>query len=200
MPTTIRLATEDDAPYILELYTPIVQETTISFELTVPAVEEIQERIRQSVPRFPWLVCENETTFMGYAYASAYRSRLAYQWSVDVSVYVNPACHRNGVGRALYTSLFKILAAQGFYNAFAIVALPNPASIGLHQSLGFEHVGEFQRVGYKLGEWRDVSWWQLSLQSPKDNPRPARSLSEFQDTPEWQAAIDAGLSLLRDSE
>ena len=104
----------------------------------------------------------------GYAYASRHRDRAAYQWSIDVSVYVRADAHRRGIGRALYAALLRIVVAQGFYNAYAGITLPNPASVGLHESFGFRPVGMYRRVGHKLGAWHDVGWWALDLQ-----PRPA---------------------------
>jgi phosphinothricin acetyltransferase len=103
----------------------------------------------------------------GYACASPHRTRAAYRWSVDVSVYVARTSHRKGVGRALYEQLLALLRAQGFKSAFAGIALPNAASVGFHESMGFAPIGIYRDVGYKLGAWRDVGWWQLIL-SPGD--------------------------------
>ena len=146
---------------------------------------------------WPWLVCERQEEILGYSYASKHRVRTAYQWSVDVSVYVHAQMRRLGVGRALYRSLFKILALQGFYNAYAGIALPNPASVGLHESLGFQSVGVYSAVGYKLTTWLDVGWWQLSLQPRSVSPNPPIDLTTAQESVEWEAALATGLPLLR---
>ncbi len=165
----IRLATEDDASGCLAIYAPVVAGTVTSFEVEVPTVEEMRRRIRETLPRYPWLVFEEPEGLRGYAYAGAHRQRPAYQWSVDVSVYVSATTRREGVGRRLYTSLLALLRLQGFANAFAGVALPNDASVGLHEAMGFQPIGVYRKVGFKLGRWIDVGWWQLQLQELADD-------------------------------
>jgi L-amino acid N-acyltransferase YncA len=141
MTATIRLATPHNAPGVQAIYTPVVRETAISFEWELPTVDDMGKRIGEVVERMPWLVCEHRGEVLGYAYASPHRVRAAYQWSVDVSVYVHARARRSGVGRGLYRSLLALLVLQGFYHAYAGITLPNPASVGLHGSLGFEPVG-----------------------------------------------------------
>lgn len=195
----MRLAAESDAESVQAMYAPYVRETVISFELQPPSVDEMAGRIGKLLSTHPWLVCADDGgAVAGYAYASKHRERAAYQWSVDVAVYVRPDCHRTGVGRGLYTALLAVLGAQGFYNAYAGIALPNDASVGLHRALGFEAVGVYRQVGYKLGRWHDVSWWGLALQPHSDeSPQPPRPLSDVIDSPAWAAALDAGLALIR---
>ena len=149
-PAVIRLATERDAEQIAIIYAPNVTDTIVSFELETPNPDEMSRRIEITLERYPWLVCEREGRVLGYAYASAHGSRAAYLWSVDVSVYVYEDARRTGMGRALYTSLFAALDLQGFYNAYGGATLPNPASVGLHESVGFRPVGVYRGVGYKL--------------------------------------------------
>jgi phosphinothricin acetyltransferase len=197
MTTKIRLARAADAAQIQAIYAPIVAETTISFEQVVPTVEEMAERIEKTTERYPWLACADGETITGYVYATSHRTRAAYQWSVDVSVYVHPNYRRRGMGRALYTALFKVLAAQGFYNAYAGIALPNPGSIGVHEAVGFVPVGVYKQVGYKLGAWHDVGWWQLALQPKDAEPQTPIPISDLVDSVQWNAAIDAGLALLK---
>jgi phosphinothricin acetyltransferase len=198
MTTRLRLATEDDAAQIQAIYAPIVRDTPISFELEPPSVDEMRQRIARTVPRFPWVVCVREATVLGYAYASAHRERAAYQWSVDASVYIHEAARGKGIGRALYTALFPLVARQGFFNVYAGITLPNPASVGLHEAMGFRPVGIYRAVGYKLGAWHDVGWWDLSLHddrfAPPELPLP---LSVVRESPAWKAALDAGLATLR---
>jgi phosphinothricin acetyltransferase len=134
---------------------------------------------------------------LGYAYAGAHGSRAAYQWSVDVSVYVREGARRTGVGRALYASLFAVLDLQGFYNAYAGATLPNPASVGLHESVGFRLVGVYRGVGYKLGAWHDVGWWHLPLRERVADPDPPADLPSVVGSEEWDAALTNGLPLLR---
>ncbi len=195
--TTIRLVTETDAPALVAIYAPYVHETAISFELEPPDEAEMRARISKVLPTFPWLVCEHDGQIAGYAYGSKYRERPAYQWSVEVTVYVQRSLHRSGVGRALYTSLFAALRLQGFVSAFAGIALPNDASIGVHRALGFEPIGVYRTVGYKLGKWHDVAWMGLALQTPPAAPTPPQPLAAVMGSTAWQAALDAGLTFLR---
>jgi phosphinothricin acetyltransferase len=193
----IRLAAEDDAGQIQEIYSPIVSHTATSFEMEPPTVDEIRRRILDTLTAFPWLVCEHQGAVLGYAYASKHRTRAAYQWSVDVSVYIRAETRRRGLGRVLYSALFPILRLQGFYNAYAGIALPNPASIGLHESLGFTPVGVYQSVGYKLGKWHDVGWWHLLLQAPSESPALPLELRIVRGTEEWDKLLAAGTALLQ---
>ena len=177
MSAVIRPAVETDAAQILSIYSPIVTHTAISFEVAPPTVDEMRARISSTLARFPWLVSSEAEQVLGYAYASQHRQRAAYQWSVDVSVYVRTDVQRRGVARSLYVSLFEILRSEGYYTAFAGITLPNEASIGLHTRLGFEPVGVYRGVGYKLGCWHDVSWWQLTLRAAEGIPSPPRAFA-----------------------
>jgi L-amino acid N-acyltransferase YncA len=159
----IRLATESDAGSVAGIYRPAVEESAISFEIAAPAGEEMARRMRDTLVSYPWLVCDLDGRAAGYAYAAQHSVRNAYRWSVNTSVYIDRRCWRLGIGRGLYRSLFAILAAQGYFNAYAGIALPNPASVSLHESMGFEPIGVYRRVGYKFGGWRDVGWWQRLL-------------------------------------
>lgn len=193
----IRLATAGDAGPVAAIYAPNVTGSIISFESEPPDAEEMRRRIEGTLERYPWLVCERGGRVLGYAYAGAHGSRAAYQWSVDVSVYVHGEAHRTGVGRALYTSLFAALRLQGFYNAFAGATLPNPGSVGLHEAMGFRPVGVYRKVGYKMGAWHDVGWWHLPLRERVPDPAPPADLPSVLGSGEWEAALGAGLPLLR---
>ncbi len=201
MASTIRLATERDAGQVQAIYAPNVRDSAISFEVETPPVSEMRERIVETLRQYPWLVCERDGEVLGYVYASKHASRAAYQWSVDVSVYIHERRRRSGVGRALYTSLFKILRLQGFYNAYANayagITLPNEASVGLHEALGFRPVGVYRAVGYKLGAWHDVGYWRLALQELAKAPAPPASVQLAQGYAARDAALNAGLPLLR---
>ena len=174
---TIRLATAADAAGVRAIYAPYVRETWVSFEADVPSVEEMAGRIEGAAPRYPWLVADNGGAVAGYAYASAHRGRSAYQWSAEVSVYVAETHRRRGFARRLYGALVDVLQLQGFANAYAGIALPNEASVGAHEALGFEPVGVYRGVGFKLGAWRDVGWWALRL-GDGAAPAPPRTLAE----------------------
>jgi phosphinothricin acetyltransferase len=115
---------------------------------------------------------------------------------VDVSVYVRAAAHRRGIGRGLYSGLLRIVAAQGFCNAYGGITLPNPSSVGLHESMGFQAVGVYRAVGYKLGSWHDVGWWELAVQARPATPEAPRAVDALRGTPAWDAAIAAGQARL----
>ena len=193
----IRLASARDAKSIAQIYAPIVAGTAISFELVPPTEDEIAARVASTLVYAPWLVCARDNQILGYAYASKHRERPAYQWSLDVSAYIDDRCRRQGIGRALYTSLFALLRIQGFYAVHAGITLPNPGSVGLHEALGFRPVGVYRSVGYKLGVWHDVGWWQLAIRERADEPPTPLSLADAERRPEWAAALAAGEPLLR---
>jgi phosphinothricin acetyltransferase len=171
--------------------------TPISFETAPPSIEEMRRRLVKISDHYPWLVGVKDSRIVGYVYATTHRERAAYRWSVDVSAYVHSQHHRLGLGRALYTSLFRILVLQGYVNAYAGVTLPNPASVGLHETMGFQPVGVYQQVGYKYDRWHDVGWFQLMLQPRPAQPRSPVSIREVQTSAEWPTALNAGLELLR---
>jgi L-amino acid N-acyltransferase YncA len=163
----IRPATAADAPALLAIYRPFVEDSAASFELVAPSVEEFAGRIEKSLATWEWLVAGREGECIGYAYGSSHRGRPGYRWSVEVSAYVHPSQHRRGIGRALYLRLFEILAQKGFCNAYAGITLPNDGSVALHRSVGFEPIGIFKSVGWKFGQWQDVAWFHRVL---RDSP------------------------------
>ena len=143
----IRLATPADAARVAAIYAPGVERTIASFEDVAPDAAEMARRITTTLPTYPWLVCDLPGAGVaGYAYAAAYHPRGGYRWSVTASVYVDEAFHRRGIGRGLYTSLFGILRAQGYLNAYALIAVPNSGSVALHESQGFRLVGKIGRA------------------------------------------------------
>lgn len=176
----IRLATIADATQIQAIYAPFCTDSSITFETEAPSVESMGQRIHTVTQQYPWLVYQRQSQILGYVYATTHNERAAYQWSVNVSVYMHTDARRRGIGRKLYTSLFTILRHQGYYNAYAGITLPNPASIGLHNTMGFQSVGIYRNVGYKCGQWHDVVWLELKLQPPSPNPDPPISLNQIQ--------------------
>jgi L-amino acid N-acyltransferase YncA len=167
----IRSATLADANAIAAIYAPYVSDTVISFELQPPSAAEMAQRLEKCLSGHAWLVAEDSHRILGYAYASEHRPRPAYRWSVDVAIYLAPDVQRLGIGRRLYLSLFEQLRALGYINAYAGIALPNPASVGLHEAVGFSPLGVYRHVGYKFNAWHDVGRWQLTLQTPPVAPR-----------------------------
>jgi phosphinothricin acetyltransferase len=171
----VRPARTDDAEAIRGIYAAIVLETVTSFEDVPPGADEIVRRML-APPRLPWLVATRDGTVVGYAYAARHRARAAYRWSVEVSVYLDGSERGRGTGRRLYERLLDELRRLGYVSAYAGIALPNEASIGLHRAVGFEPVGTFRQVGFKRGAWRDVDWYQKALQ---DHPVPPAEPREW---------------------
>ena len=137
------------------------------------------QRISVTLITYPWLVYEENGRVLGYVYASEHRKRSAYQWSCDVSAYLAPQARRRGLGRTLYTCLFNLLIEQGISTAFAGISLPNDASVGLHEAMGFKPIGIYPNVGYKSGRWCDVGWWHLPLQELTPEPASPLPFSEL---------------------
>jgi L-amino acid N-acyltransferase YncA len=169
---TIRDATPADAVACAQIYAPYVSDTVISFETVPPDADELLGRITDAQAHHAWLVLEEHREVVGSAYAHRFSGRAAYDWSCEVSIYLQSGRRRTGAGRALYEALFARLAERGYRRAFAAMALPNEASVGLHQALGFEPVGVYHRVGWKHGAWRDVAWVQKTLADGFDPPAP----------------------------
>ena len=149
-----------DAAACAEIYAPFVRDTVVSFEEEAPSAEEFEGRIRSTQATHPWLVLEDASVVVGYAYASTHRTRASYRWAADVTVYIGPSHRGMGVGRRLYTELLDRLRAQRFQVACAGITLPNDASVGLHERFGMTKVAHFPEVGFKFGRWIDVGYWQ----------------------------------------
>ena len=169
----IRPATAADAAEIAAIYRPFCEDNCVSFETVAPDAAEIAARIERISQRFPYLVDESDGRVNGYAYASAHRERAAYRWAVEVTVYLRERSRQQGIGRALYTELVRRLRDQGLYKAYAGILIPNPPSQAFHEALGFKLVGVYHRIGFKLGAWRDVGWWQKTLRESVPDTPPA---------------------------
>lgn len=183
----IRHAEADrDAAACAAIYAPAVQEGVASLEERAPEPHEMAERIRVISRHYPWLVAEIDGLVVGYAYAGRHRERASYRWTADCTVYVDSAHHRRGVGRALYGALLDLLRRQGVCTVCAGITLPNQASVGLHEAMGFEPVGVYRDIAYKHGAWRSTGWWRRSLRAPGDDGPPPQllgpqRLSDLQD-------------------
>jgi len=199
MSAVIRAASRDDADQIAAIYAPSVTQAVTSFELEPPGATEMARRLAATLEVYPWLVCDRGGEILGYVRAGRFHDRAAYQWAVEVSAYMRGDMRRTGLGRALYTSLFAVLVHQGFCTAYAGVSLPNPGSVGLHESMGFVPVGVYRAAGYKMGGWHDVGWWQrplVPLPLPHDPP-PPRPFPLVTCDPEYPACLAQGAPLLR---
>lgn len=194
----VRLANEDDSASILEIYAPFITDTVITFEYEVPTVTEFGKRITNIQKKYPWLICEVNGSVVGYAYASQFNERAAYDWSVDFSIYIKHLYHRKNIGKALYFALFELLKLQGYYNAYAGVTLPNIKSESLHQSFGFKSIGVYQNVGYKFGNWHDVKWFELKIQDYSKSPITPKIMDEINNTPEFNTIIQKAEQMITD--
>ena len=186
---SMRPASPADAEAIAAIYAPIVRDTAIAFEMVPPSAEEMSRRIEKTLQTYPWLVATKAGAVAGYVYAGEHMQRPAYRWSVNVTAYVAQTARGQGVGRSLYEVLLEMLTAQGFRSAFAGIALPNAPSVALHEAVGFEALGVYRDVGYKLGRWRDVGWWRRSLHQVDGPPEEPTPFPRFRETSAFRALL-----------
>jgi phosphinothricin acetyltransferase len=171
MEPVIRLATAADASAIADIYRPYVEDSLISFEEVAPDAAEMARRINGNEPGlYPWLVAEDGQRLLGYATSSPFRARRGYRWSVETGIYLIPEAMGRGFGRALLQGLIESLVDRGFVAAIGTIALPNAASVRLHEALGFVHTGTQRKVGFKFGEWIDIGLWQRDLAPRSASP------------------------------
>ncbi len=171
---SIRPAKVSDIPTMLEIYTPYVALTTFSFEYTGPTIEEFTERFETYTKKYPWLVWEEDGVVIGYAYGSPMAVRASYQWTADVSIYVKTGCHGAGIGRALYTALERELRYLGYFNLLAIITEENASSRLFHEHMGFRHMLDLPRIGYKQGRWLGVSYYVKSIAEGDPTASPVK--------------------------
>lgn len=193
---SLRFIQVDDAEAALAVYAQYVLNTAITFEYEVPSIEEFTSRITSYAAEFPWLVCLEGDTVVGYAYAGKHRARSAYQWSPESTIYLSEHVHGKGIARILYEALFAILRLQGYYNVYAGVLVPNEKSEKMHLALGFEEIGIFKKVGYKHGAWHDVKWLQLHVAEHIINPPPPKPIHEVINSEEVALILQSANSKL----
>lgn len=175
----IKIATPDDAERLVEIYSYYVENTTVTFEYDVPTVEEFRQRIENTLKMFPYLVAEDNGLIIGYCYASPFKTRKAYGWSVETSIYVDKDSHSKGIGTLLYNKLEEYLKKQNIINTNAGISYPNDDSEAFHKKSGYKKVAHFEKVGYKLGKWVDVIWMEKSIGEHTDNPKEVILFSEL---------------------
>lgn len=168
----IRVATPGDASELMKIYAPYVTDTAVTFEYEEPETEDFAERIRETLKRYPYLVAEEAGGILGYAYASPFKARAAYAWSVETSVYLCHNAKRRGIGTALYRELEGLLRRQNICNLCACITYPNPESIGFHEKLGYKTVAHFSSAGFKLESWHDIVWMEKELCPHSIPPMP----------------------------
>lgn len=168
----IRLARQEDAQKLLDIYAYYVLETPVTFEYEVPAAQEFAERILHIQEKYPYYLAEEDGHILGYTYASAFKMRAAYAWSAETSIYVERSAQRKGVGSELYRTLEGTLARQNICNLCACIAFPNPGSIAFHESVGYRMNAHFHQSGYKGGKWYDMVWMEKTLNAHTVPPSP----------------------------
>lgn len=169
-PTLIRPVTPDDAPAIADIYSYYVENTCITFEYESPSAKEMQQRIEKIASKYPWFVALSNGEIAGYAYATQFRERDAYRWNVETSVYVKASEQRKGIATALYNALLDACTRQGFYRAIAVITLPNEKSVAFHKGFGFNEVGVFNDVGFKMDAWHNVMFLDKALRPADESP------------------------------
>lgn len=185
----IRLIKETDCAETLAVYAPYVLNTSITFEYEVPSYDEYLNRIKTNTIDYPWLVCLFENKIIGFAYVSKFRARSAYQWSPESTIYMSESFQGKGIASILYHTLFDILKLQGFYNVYAGLLIPNEKSERLHIKLGFEEIGVFKKVGYKLGKWHDTKWFQIHLLPHLLNPEIPLSINDISEKSDFKEIL-----------
>ncbi|MDC0231439.1 GNAT family N-acetyltransferase [Aureispira] len=188
----IRLAKETDVEAIRAIYTPFVESSVVTFDLKVPSLLEFTKKFQKIIEEAPCLVCEIDGEIIGYAFADSYRSKEAYKWTREVSVYINKDKRTNKYGTALYLTLIELLKCQNYRNIVAAITLPNIPSVSFHQRLGFHQCGIFNNIGFKFGKTHRVGWWQLTLVDVTEPAKDIIPLKEVLETEEGQKALKAG--------
>lgn len=185
---TVRLATENDAKEILAIYRYYIEKTAITFEYDVPSLEEFKKRIGHTLEKYPYIVAIKGDKIVGYAYASAFKERAAYDWSIETTIYVDHQCKKQGIGKVLYTALEEILRVQGILNLNACIAYPleedqylTRNSVEYHEHLGYSWIGEFHLCGYKFNTWYDMVWMEKIIGEHTNNQEPVKTLDEVRD-------------------
>lgn len=189
---TVRPAQLSDAQRMLDIYAPNILHSFVTFENEVPEATVFAQRIAHYEQRFPWLVYDVDGTIAGYVYASPHRDRAAYQWCCESSIYMHESFKGRGAGKVLYQTLFHLLKLQGLRRVYAGITLPNEASVRLHDGLGFQWLATYDHVGYKMGEWKDVGWWQLQLNPLDALPQPPTPFTELPQKIWKDACSEAG--------
>lgn len=175
----IRIITPADAPQLLQIYAPYVEKTSITFEYEVPSVADFAERIRRTLEKYPYLAAEEDHIILGYAYASAFKTRAAYAWSAETSIYIREDMGHRGIGTELYRALEKVLTMQNVCNLCACIAYPNPSSISFHERFGYKTVAHFHASGFKQNAWSDMIWMEKELCPHTIPPSPFVPFAEL---------------------
>ena len=187
---TIRSAVPDDARDLLDIYSWYVRNSAVTYEYDVPSEEEFRRRIRVTLEKYPYYVAEEDGTVLGYAYAGAFRTRPAYGWAAELSIYLSPEARRKGLGRMLYQALEDALGKMGILNLYACISWPetedeylDKSSPAFHSHMGFVTVGEFHRGGYKFGRWYSMIWMEKIIGGHCSPPMEVVPYPQLKDKP-----------------
>ena len=189
MEAHIRFITEADYQGALEVYALYVLHTAVTFDYEVPSLEDFSQKLYGISQRYPVLVCEIDGQVVAYCYGGAHRAKIAYQWSVESTIYISEAYHGKGLGHIMYTALFDILRLQGFINVYAGVSVPKAQSEHFHLKYGFKPVGVFEKIGYKFGQWHDLSWFEYRLVEHPDVPSLPITITEIKEREDVKAIL-----------
>ena len=187
----IRTARGEDAAAIHAIYAPSVSAGVATFETELPGVETMRERLRARLQHYPWLVWEDASEVLAYAYAGRFRERAAYDWIAETSIYVHADAQRRGIARRLYGVLLDVMRLQGITQAVGVITLPGTASVAMHEAMGFTPAGIWRQCGYKLGQWWDVGVWQKELQVAASPPRAVTPFPELAGAAALQRLLSA---------
>lgn len=196
----VRLAEPSDYAAMLEIYKPYVTNTAITFEYEVPSIAEYSNRIQHVCSHYPCIVCELNGELIGFAYAGLFRVKTAYQWSAESTIYVSDKFHGKGIARVLYDALLSILELQGFVNVYGAVTIPNPKSERFHTAMGFAEIGLFEKIGFKLGKWHDLKWYEMYLVEHPANPVAPLPIAEVKSTQQFNEIITRANEVLNSVE
>lgn len=190
----IRVAKESDITAMLAIYAPFVENTAVTFDMKVPTLSEFNQRIKKIQTEAPCLVYELDGEVLGYAYASAHRTRAAYKWTREMSVYIREDAKTKKYGTALYSSMIELLKCQNYRSVLAGITLPNIPSVNFHERFGFHPVGVYNNIGYKLGKPHRVGWWQLMIEDDQEPAKEIVPIDQILATEEGQKALRKGES------
>lgn len=176
---TFRMADVSDAEELLSIYKPYVTDTAITFEYEVPSVEEFKNRIKETLEGYPYIVCEYKDKIVGYAYAHRYGERAAFQWDVELSIYLDMNYKSLGIGKILYNKVIEILKLQNVQNIYACITSANDKSIKFHEKMGFEFIGIFKDTGYKFDKWYDITWFGMRVKDKNEKPAKVKNIKDI---------------------
>lgn len=176
---TFRMADVSDAEELLSIYKPYVTDTAITFEYEVPSIEVFKNRIKETLEGYPYIVCEYKDKIVGYAYAHRYGERAAFQWDVELSIYLDMNYKSLGIGKILYNKVIEILKLQNVQNIYACITSANDKSIKFHEKMGFEFIGIFKDTGYKFDKWYDITWFGMRVKDKNENPAKVKNIKDI---------------------